>query len=424
MTEEPIMTDDIREQIALVRYKLISPVLAEPARVQNAYFREQAERFHDMPHYGPKRYAVSSFKRWLRMYREGGFAGLRPKARADLGRPRRITGDTLDAVRAMCRAHPTWSIKLVHEELVRGGHLGDPPVCYTTLARTIRAEGLLPVGGRTDTRKRYEAPELNDLWVVDFMHGPKVTVGNRSLKAILCAVIDDHTRMIVGWSFSPYETIGQLTVVLKDAFATYGLPRRLYADNGAAFSAELLVKACAQARIALVHSKPYDSPSRGKIERFFRTVRERFLATVDDGVPLDELNQAFAAWLADDYHRREHGTLKERPIDRYHVAASRAEIRHLARAELDEIFLVRHERMVNNDATISFRSRIYEVPSAYIRQRVEIRHPVDDDQELALYDNGVRVARLKLVDVKENARTFAPTSVDTPLSYASAEVRT
>lgn len=418
------MTNDVREKIALQRYKLISPVLAEPSRVQNAYFGEQARRMHDMPHYGPKRYGVSTFKRWLRCYRADGFEGLQPKPRADLGRPRRIKGPMLDAVRAMCRAHPNWTIKLVHEELVRGRHLGDPPVCYTTLARMIRAEGLLTDPGRTDTRKRYEAADLNDLWIVDFMHGPKVTVGQRKLKAILCAIIDDHTRMIVGWSFSPYETIGQLTVVLKDAFATFGLPKRLYADNGAAFSADLLVKACARAGISLVHSKPYDSPSRGKVERFFRTVRDRFLAKMNDGMSLAELNQAFAAWLAEDYHRRVHATLEERPLDRYHIAAERAQVRHLARAELDEMFLVRHERIVNNDATISFRSRIYEVPSAYIRQRVEIRHPVDDDQELALYDNGVRVAQLKLVDVRENARTFTPTNEDAPLSYAAGEVRT
>ncbi len=110
-------------------------------------------------------------------------------------------------------------------------------------------------------------------------------------------------------------------------------------------------------------------------------------------------------------------------MDRYHVAVGRTSIQRMARNELDEIFLVRHERVVGNDATISFCSRIYEVPSAYIRQRVEIRHPVDDDHDLALYDNDVRITSLKLVDVKENARTFRPTSVDTPLSYASGEVR-
>jgi transposase InsO family protein len=103
-----------------------------------------------------------------------------------------------------------------------------------------------------------------------------VEVGyGKSAKSILCAIIDDHSRVIVGSAFSTKETVSALTVVLKEAFETHGLPMRLYVDNGAAFSSELLHLACARSGISLCHSKPYDSPSRGKIERFFRTVRDR-----------------------------------------------------------------------------------------------------------------------------------------------------
>jgi len=97
-------------------------------------------------------------------------------------------------------------------------------------------------------------------------------------------------------------------------------------------------------------------------------------------------------------------------------------IRRLSREELDEIFLIRHERVVNNDATISFKGGLYEVPAAYIRQRIEIRHPVDDPEELYLYDNGVRVSRIKLLDKQENARTFRPHQVSTHLSFHKGEV--
>ncbi|TSA09898.1 MAG: hypothetical protein D4R73_06165 [Deltaproteobacteria bacterium] len=84
--------------------------------------------------------------------------------------------------------------------------------------------------------------------------------------------------------------------------------------------------------------------------------------------------------------------------------------------------LVRHERIVNNDATISFKGDIYEAPPAYIRHRIEIRHPVDDPQELYLYDNGVRVGRIKLVDKNENARTFRPKTVPNTLSFHKGRV--
>jgi hypothetical protein len=101
---------------------------------------------------------------------------------------------------------------------------------------------------------------------------------------------------------------------------------------------------------------------------------------------------------------------------------NRVEIKRLSRSELDEIFLLRHERIVNNDATISFKGSIYEVPAAYIRQRIEIRHPVDDTGELFLYDNDARVGRLKLVDTRENARLFKPNPSESVLSFADGRV--
>ena len=98
-------------------------------------------------------------------------------------------------------------------------------------------------------------------------------------------------------------------------------------------------------------------------------------------------------------------------------------MRRLSAKELDEIFLVRHERIVNNDATISFKSNIYEVPAAYIRQKIELRHPVDDVGELWLYDNGAKVGRLKLVNPSENATAFRPTADTATISFSKQAVK-
>ncbi len=151
-------------------------------------------------------------------------------------------------------------------------------------------------------------------------------------------------------------------------------------------------------------------------------MRERFLANLQEGLTLEELSQAFSLWLQQDYHHKLHNGIEQRPIDRYHASVGRTLIRRLTREELDEIFLIRHERIVNHDATISFKGSLYEVPAAYIRQRIEIRHPVDAPEELYLYDNGVRVGRIRLLDKKENARTFRPHQVPTHLSFHKGEV--
>jgi putative transposase len=417
------MEKDTRERIAIKRYQIISPVLAEPARAQNEYFRKQAEQEHEFPYYGRRKVTVSTMKSWLRSFRERGFNALKPKERSDEGRPRRLNDQLLKVIEVKCKAFPNFSAQKLYEELRDQNLLGDPPVHYNTLLRIVKTQGWLSLDHRTDVRKAFETDNVNDLWIGDFMHGPQVRYLNRSCKAILCAIIDDHSRLIVGQAFNASETISALTPVLKEAFLSYGLPKKLYVDNGASFSSERLAKCCALAGISLIHSKPYDSPSRGKIERFFRTVRERFLSGIKDGLLLDELNQAFWSWVQDDYHHKLHTGLDDRPIDRYNASLSRIDIRRLSKSELDEIFLVRHQRIVNHDATISFKGSLYEVPSAYIRQKIELRHPVDDPQELYLYDNDIRVGQIKLLDKKENARTFRPKQIPTHLSFHKGRVR-
>lgn len=416
------MDKEIREKIALKRYQLISPVLAEPARAQNEYFRKQAETEHEFPRYGLKKVRVSTMKAWLRKYRKEGFDALKPKTRSDGGRPKRLDEGLLKAIEIKCQAHPSLSGQKLYEVLRDQDLLGHPPVHYNTLLRVVKEQGWLPLKNRIDVRKAYEVDNVNDLWIADFMHGPQVRTGNRPAKAILCAILDDHSRMVVGHAFSTSETISALTVVLKEAFLGYGIPKRLYCDNSSTFSSDLLTRSCAQAGISLIHSKPYDSPSRGKIERFFRTTRERFLSVLQEGMPLEELNEAFSLWLKDDYHHKLHTGIEERPIDRYHASVGRVLIRRLSREELDEIFLIRHERVVNHDATISFKGSLYEVPAAYIRQRIEIRHPIDDPEELYLYDNGARVGKIRLLDKQENARTFRPQQVLAHLSFHKGEV--
>jgi len=416
------MDEDIREKIALKRYQIISPVLAEPTRAQNEYFRKQADIEHDFPHYGIKKFSVSTMKSWLRTYRDEGFGGLKPNARADKGRPRRFGEHLINTIAVKCKAYPFWSIQKLYEHLLDQELLGNPPVHYNTLRRMVKDNGLLSIKARADVRKAYETEAVNDLWVCDFMHGPRVQTGKQAVKAILCATIDDHSRMVVGHAFNASETISSLTVVLKEAFMSYGIPKRLYVDNGPSFSSDLLVRACAMAGISLTHSKPYDSPSRGKIERFFRTVRDRFLSGVRKGISLEEINEAFWLWLNNDYHHKIHTGINERPIDRYNVSLEKASIRRLSKSELDNIFLMRHERVVNNDSTISFKGAIYEVPTAYIRQKIEIRHPIDDPEDLYLYDNNIRVGSIKLVNKKENARTFRPQNIPTNISFYKGRV--
>lgn len=412
------MEEDIREKIALKRYQVISPVLAEPARDQNEYFRQQAQREHNF-HDGPKKVTVSTMKSWLRKYRKEGFDGLKPKDRSDRGRPRKANEQMVNIIGVKCKAYPGLTVQKLYEDLRGQSLLGEPPLHYNTILRIIKNQGWLSEKKRVDVRKAYEVDNVNELWICDFLHGPLI----QSRKAILCAIIDDHSRVLTGYNFSTSETVSSLTIVLKEAFLSYGIPKRLYVDNGASFSSDLLAKSAALAGISLIHSKPFDSPSRGKVERFFRTVRERFLSSIRDIASISELNEAFHFWINEDYHHKLHSGIGQTPMERYNASLANIDVRRLSKAELDEIFLVRHERVVNNDATISFQGYLYEVPAAYIRQKIELRHPVDDHRELFLYDNGIRVGKIKLLDKRENARTFRPRNVPTDISFHEGRIK-
>ena len=245
------------------------------------------------------------------------------------------------------------------------------------------------------------------------MHGPQVLTepnGKRHKKAILMAIIDDHSRMIVTGIFGFQENTLLLENAFKDAILAYGLPDRLYVDNGPSFSSEYLRRVCAHLKIGLVHSKPYDSPSRGKIERFFRTVRDQFLSQIHPSAEttLSSLNEKFSSWLRNEYHHRHHSGIDVRPIDRLQSSIAQYPLKRVDEETLSEFFMVSVERTVTNDCTVSFQAIHYETPAAFVGRRVELKYLQDRPTEIYLYENGVRIQRLHPVDTQANGRTYRP----------------
>jgi len=154
------------------------------------------------------------------------------------------------------------------------------------------------------------------------MHA-RFTIAGR--KPVLFAFIDDHSRLIPGWRWGLSEDTLRLEVALRAGLGSRGLPRAIYVDNGSPFASRQLERACAKLGIRLVHSKPGEPAGRGKIERFFRTVRDGFEveATLADIADLGELNRLFAAWVEQIYHRRPHSETGQTPLERFGAAARR-----------------------------------------------------------------------------------------------------
>ncbi len=413
------MTNEQREAIALLRHEIISPVLMEPGRAQMTYFRQLADREFNIPGKGLRRFSATTMKGWLYRYKKNGFPGLLPRVRKDGGQFRRISTEIREAILELRNDNPDLSIVQLYDRAFQTGVLGQPPVCMETLRRFLKALKL-STSRTPKPRKRFEMGRFGELWTADFMHGPGVLESpeaKRTHKAILMAIIDDHSRMIVGAEFGFYENTRLIELVFKDALLSFGVCDRFYCDNGPSFSSDYLKKVCAHSGIGLVHSKPYDSPSRGKIERWFRSVRQRFLNQLHSQIlDLKTLNDRFRIWLRDDYHHQHHTGIDARPIDRYHESLRHFPIRRIDEDALDEFFMARIERAVNRDSTISWKNIIYEVPPAYIRKKIELRYVQDRPTELYLYVNGVRMQRILPVDSRANGQHYRPSPRDSEIA--------
>lgn len=409
------MDQETAQRIGLFRHQIISPVLMDSGRAQVDYFRKLESREFDVPGLGPKRYRASTMKNWLNLYRKHGFKALVPKARKDKGNYR--SSSLWGEVKELREDHFDLPVTLFYQRCLEKELLGHPAIHYSTLVRFLKQEGLLKKR-ESRPRKKYEMDRFGELWVADFCHGPMSLDGRKKRKAILLAIIDDHSRYIVGAKFAFAESTKEIEQVFKEAILSFGLPDRLYVDNGPSFSSKYLAYACAQLNIGLIHSKPYDSPSRGKIERFFRTVRARFLKVHEGEVyPLDQLNQLLSAWLRCDYHFKKHSSLKVRPYDRYHHSMDKYPLKRVSKEQLDEFFMASFKREVRKDATVSIDAVFYEVPASYIGMKVELRYLQSQNPEYFLYEDNRRICSIRPVDSRANAKSYTPTPRENKLDF-------
>ncbi len=398
------MDDKRRMDIALFRYGLIAPLIHNSKKGQKKYFRELASKEHLVTHIGKKSFKAETFKSWLRSYRSGGFDRLIPKIRSDKGSFKKVNDELDIEIRQVISKHPTLSCSAIYRMLISEGKLSIGYMQEATLRKYIQDNNLKEITEPTP-RKKFEMEHVNDLWIADAMHGPYIKFKKKKCKVFLIAAIDDNSRVVParGWFF--HENSIALEIALKEAIRRYGLPKALYCDNGSLFSSSHLQLACARLGIALIHSKPYDCPSRGKVERFFRTVRQKFLPFVDFGEikDTDQLNERFQRWLDKEYHRHYHHGIGTRPMDKFMEGIKHTEIKRITEEELDMAFQITITRKVKNDSTVSINGALYECPTRFIGKKVQIRYPSDKPEDLTIYVNDKPISKLNKLNIHENA---------------------
>ena len=223
------------------------------------------------------------------------------------------------------------------------------------------------------------------MYQADTCYGPYITEDSVKRRTYLIMIIDDKSRLIVGGRFFYNDNAYNFQKVLKEAVARYGIPNKLYLDNGSPYKNEQLSLICGSLGIVKLHTPVRDGSAKGKIERSFRTLRSRWLDTLDveSIASLQELNDELFTYI-NQYNTTYHSTIEELPIERYKRDLSRIKIASSSEW-LDNCFMNRITRRVNNDATISIDKISYDVPLQFINQRVEVRYLPDDMGNAYIY---------------------------------------
>ena len=355
---------DRRRDVALFRYSLIREA-ADPAVTpgeRGLLVRELAGREHQGPRGERIRVGRSSLDRWIRAWQAGGFDALFPQTRTATP----FTAATvLDlAVTLKLEAPGRTAAQIAEIIMVSNGWSPSARTIQRVFAR--RGLNTRPDGTPPQAFGRFEAAAPNDRWTGDALHGPIID----GRKAFLFAFIDDHSRALPGFRWGISEDTVRLEAALRHALGARGVPRSIYVDNGSSYVSAPLLRTCAVLGIRLVHSRPGRPEGRGKIERFFRTVRDQFLIEILVNPPadLDGLNRLFTAWVETVYHRRVHSETGQTPIERY-IAGGPFQIP--TPAQLHEAFLWSETRTVTKTATVSLHGNTFEVDAALVGRKVE-----------------------------------------------------
>jgi transposase InsO family protein len=399
------MDEEQKKQVAIFRFGVISDFVS-PARLdwgeRARLLKEKCARQWQIPFSTRTRLSAATIRSWIRAYERGGqrLEAIYPCSRSDRGTARALDPETTLALIGLRREMPHATVRsLIRTAQQRAVVDTEQHLAQSTVWRLLTREGLMQPGEQAAVdRRRFEACLPNDIWQSDVMHGPAVLVEGKNRKAYLIAFIDDMSRLICHAQFYLSENLDCYLDALRQALLSRGLPRKLYVDNGPAFRSFHLQQIAASLGIALVHSKPYQPQGRGKVERFFRTVRSDFLPAVG-AETLNDLNAALDRWVRELYHNRQHRSTGQTPLQRY---AAHCECVRAAPKDLQDHFRKQARRRVAKDRTVALAGRLYEAPIALIGKQITLLYHPHDPARIEARHEGKSYGMLRAVDLNVN----------------------
>ena len=405
MTIEPT---DHGEAMAIFRASVIGPVMhRELAHGQLANeLRDLSEqRFRPPGAKSTRTFSVPTLERWLYAYRAKGLDGLRPEKRSDSGYAQELSNEERELLLDIRRERPHASVPLILSTLVAEGRLEEDKISEPTLRRLYASAGL-PRCIETDNasvRLRWEADRPGALWHGDVCHFMQCQIAGKTTPIRIHGMLDDASRYGIALEAHLTEKEEDMLVIFVDALRRHGNPDALYFDNGATYRGDILQIVCARLGITLLHAKPYDPQARGKMERFWRTLREGCLNFITNVASLEDLNVRLKAFLDKRYHVSPHaGLLGKCPAKVY---ATR-EARVIEEPTLRAAMTVRNQRRISNDIVLSFDGTSWEIDQSYLAGKtVAVAHCFATPNEVPWVEHEGKRYVLRPLDAVKNGRS-------------------
>lgn len=355
------------------------------------------------------RFTWRTVSTWLYRFKKRGITTLDNRRRADLGQPRKI------AVAQLAEAIHTVLPSLAHNKqghipksalyrrLLEKGLISRRQLAPTTFYRRLREHRLLDDPDTTERlRLSFAMPYANDLWQADTLHGPAIKVDGVWRKTFLVAFLDDASRVVAHAEFFYRDDTDSMVEAFRCALFKRGKPQRLYFDNGSNYRSTVILQACLRLGIHLSHAPIRDGAAKGKIERFFRTFRDRFLTQHPHIQSLADLNAKTAAWVEHDYNNHHHCGIGMKPIDRFTLDIGR--VQFLADdAYCAEAFFLEQDRKVSKTNVFSLNAQRFECPADLRQQTIQVRFDRRHPHRVIVYYAGKRMGQATVLDPVRNA---------------------
>ena len=400
------MEQEKKQAVALMRYSAIAPIITgtqEDYESLSAYFRTASAKGIKAPDGSLRHYSPGTLEKWYLAYKKSGFDALIPSGRSDCGVSRKIDDDLREQIVYLKHHYPRMSAAAIYKQLRDSGSIRSGQLSESTVCRFINQLTLQERLTNNQDMRRYERPHINEVWCGDSSSGPYLkTADGKKHRVYVIALIDDASRFVLGADVFFNDTFVNLMSVMKSAVYKYGKPKVFNFDNGSAYKNRQMELLAARIGSVINYCRPYTPTQKAKIERWFRTLKDQWMASLDmrDFHTLEELRGSLLTYIRT-YNQTPHSSLKGlSPQERFFQEPEL--ICRLSDDLIENSFLLEIERRVSADSVIVIDQVEYEVDYRFSKQRITLRY-TPDMKDIFIVETDGSLTPIRLLNKQENS---------------------